>query len=120
MLSAGVIILLVIAAAIVIMAAPSIPLWAVLPAFVLIRALGDWGLAANRSPVPPGIIGAAVSIGFVLCLVVPWYRPVPRRAVGTVLAAALWCGFFGLIAFVGAGLGVQALGEALRLFSVIT
>ncbi len=119
MLSTGVILLLVLAAVVMIMVAPSIPLWSVLAALVLIRALGDWGLAADRSPVPPGIIGAAVSIGFVLCLVVPWYRPLPRRAVGAVLAAALWCAFFGMIAFVGSGLGVGALGEGLRLFSVV-
>lgn len=119
MLSTGVILLLVLAAVVLILVAPSIPLWVILSLLVLVRALGDWGLAANRSPVPPGIIGAGVSIGFVLCLVAPWYRPVPRRAVGTLLSAALWCAFFGLIAFVGAGLGIQALGEALRLFSVI-
>lgn len=118
-MTAGLIIVLVAMAVIIIMIAPTVPLWAVLVLLVLTRALGDWGLAADRSPLPPGILGAAVSVGFVLCLLVPWYRPVPRKAVGTVLAAALWCAFFGLIAFVGAGLGVQALGEAVRLLSVV-
>lgn len=118
-MTAGLILILVVAAAALIMVAPSIPLWAVLALLVLARALGDWGLAADRSPLPPGVLGAAVSLGFLLCLLVPWYRPVPRQAVGTVLVAALWCAFFGLIAFVGAGLGVQALGEAVRLLSVV-
>lgn len=118
-MTAGLILLLVAAAAVAVLAAPSIPLWAVLVLLVLLRALGDWGLADDRSPLPPGLLGAAVSLGFLLCLLAPWYRPAPRRAVVTMLAAALWCVFFGLLAGIGAGLGAAAAGEAVRLLAVI-
>lgn len=113
-----VIVAVVMAAVGMVMAAPLVPLWLILSLLLLIRALGDWGLATGQSPLPTGVLGAAVAVGMVFCLVAPWYKPLSRRGVLWGLSAGLWAAFFGLTAYVGARLGVQALGEALRWFSL--
>ncbi|MDO4255050.1 MAG: O-antigen ligase family protein [Kocuria sp.] len=113
-----VIVIAVVAATGLVMIAPLVPLWQIFTLLVLVRALGDWGLSTGQSPLPPGVLGAVVAIGMVTCLLVPWYKPLSRRALTWALLAGLWCAFFGLTAYVGAGLGVTALGEALRWFSL--
>lgn len=98
---------------------PLVPLHRILGVLVLVRALGDWGLADGRSPLPGGLVGAAVSLGFCVCLIAPWHRPTPRPAMLALLLSAMWCGAFAVLSVGSTSLGVAALGEALRLFAVV-